>query len=68
MNSRERVMAAIGHEKVDRVPIDFGAMRFTAIMAIACNESGRYPRRVPIGLGRWRLLWSGPRLLDSFDL
>jgi len=30
-------MAAKGHEPVDRVPIDFGAMRSTGIMAIAYN-------------------------------
>jgi uroporphyrinogen decarboxylase len=42
MNSRERVMAAIGHEEVDRVPIDFGAMRSTGIMAIAYNRLKRH--------------------------
>jgi len=31
-------MAAIGHEATDRVPIDFGAMRSTGIMAIAYNK------------------------------
>jgi hypothetical protein len=29
------VMAAVGHEAVDRVPIDFGAMRSTGIMVVA---------------------------------
>jgi uroporphyrinogen decarboxylase len=38
MNSRERIMAAINHEPTDRVPIDFGAMRSTGIMAIAYNN------------------------------
>jgi len=38
MDARERVMAAIGHEPVDRVPMDFGAMRSTGIMAIAYNK------------------------------
>jgi uroporphyrinogen decarboxylase len=38
MNSRQRVMAAVGHEEVDRVPIDFGAMRSTGIMAIVYNK------------------------------
>jgi uroporphyrinogen decarboxylase len=38
MDSRERVMAAINHEPADRVPIDFGAMRSTGIMAIAYNR------------------------------
>ncbi len=38
MNSRERVMAAIDHKPTDRVPIDFGAMRSTGIMAIAYNK------------------------------
>lgn len=38
MNSRERVMAAINHKEPDKVPIDFGAMRSTGIMAIAYNR------------------------------
>ena len=42
MNSRERVMAAINHQPTDRVPIDFGAMRSTGIMAIAYNKLKRH--------------------------
>jgi len=42
MNSRQRIMAAIGHQLVDRVPIDFGAMRSTGIMAIAYNRLKRH--------------------------
>jgi len=38
MNSRERVLAAIEHREPDRVPIDFGAMRSTGIMAVAYNN------------------------------
>jgi uroporphyrinogen decarboxylase len=38
MNSRDRVMAAIHHQPTDRLPIDFGAMRSTGIMAIAYNK------------------------------
>lgn len=38
MNARERVLAAIEHREADRVPIDFGAMRSTGIMAVAYNR------------------------------
>jgi len=38
MTSRERILAAIAHKEPDRVPIDFGAMRSTGIMAIAYNK------------------------------
>ena len=38
MNSRERVLAAIEHREPDRVPIDFGGMRSTGIMAVAYNR------------------------------
>ena len=42
MNSRERVLAAINHHEPDMVPIDFGAMRSTGIMAIAYNHLKKY--------------------------
>lgn len=35
MNSRERVLMALAHREPDRVPIDFGGMRSTGIMALA---------------------------------
>ena len=35
MTSRERVLKAIRHEEPDRLPIDFGGMASTGIMAIA---------------------------------
>ena len=35
MTSRDRVLAALRHEETDRVPIDFGGMRSTGIMALA---------------------------------
>jgi uroporphyrinogen decarboxylase len=35
MRSRERVLAAVEHRPVDRVPIDFGGHRSSGIMAIA---------------------------------
>lgn len=38
MNHRERVMAAIRHQPVDRLPVDLGGMRSTGIMAIAYNR------------------------------
>lgn len=38
MNHRERVIAAIRHQPVDRLPIDIGGMRSTGIMAVAYNK------------------------------
>ena len=42
MTSRERVRAALRHEAPDRVPIDFGAMRSTGIMAMGYNRLKRH--------------------------
>ena len=42
MNSRERVIAAINHEPVDRVPIDFGGHRSSGIMAMAYARLKQY--------------------------
>jgi len=42
MNSRERVLKAIRHEEPDKVPIDFGGMRSTGIMASAYNKLKKY--------------------------
>jgi len=38
MTSRERVLTAFSHKEPDMVPIDFGAMGSTGIMAVAFNE------------------------------
>ncbi len=38
MTSRKRVLMALNHQEPDRVPIDFGGMRSTGIMAIAYNH------------------------------
>ena len=38
MNSRERVLAAINHQRPDRVPIDFGGHRSSGIAAIAYRK------------------------------
>jgi len=38
MTSRERVMTAVRHQEPDRVPIDFGGMGSTTIMAVAYNR------------------------------
>lgn len=42
MNSRERVVAAVNHEPVDRIPIDFGGHRSSGIMAMAYARLKRY--------------------------
>lgn len=38
MTSRERVLAAIHHRPVDRVPIDLGGTRQSGIAAVACHR------------------------------
>ncbi len=38
MTSRERVRAAVMHQQPDRIPIDFGGMRSTGIMAVAYHR------------------------------
>ena len=42
MTSRERVLAAIRHQKPDRVPMDLGAMGSTGMHAIAYNKLKAY--------------------------
>lgn len=42
--SRERVVKAIRHEEADRIPIDFGGMASTGIMAIAYAKLKAYLR------------------------
>jgi len=42
MTHRERVLTALDHKEPDRVPIDFGAMRSTGIMALAYNKLKRH--------------------------
>lgn len=42
MTSRERVLAALNHEPVDRVPIDFGGHRSSGIMALAYARLKNY--------------------------
>jgi uroporphyrinogen decarboxylase len=42
LSSRERVRKAIHHEETDRVPIDFGGMASTGIMAIAYDRLKNY--------------------------
>jgi len=42
MNSRERVLKALAHQEPDRVPIDLGGMRSTAITGLAYNQLKNY--------------------------
>jgi uroporphyrinogen decarboxylase len=59
MNSRERIMAAIRHQPVDRVPVDFGGTRQSGISVWS------YVRlRERLGLRRQRL----PRVFDTFQM
>ncbi len=46
MNSRERVLAAVNHQKPDRVPIDLGAIRASGINAVVYDQ---LKRRLGVG-------------------
>jgi uroporphyrinogen decarboxylase len=59
MNSRERIIAAVRHQPVDRVPVDFGGTRQSGISVWA------YIRlRERLGLGNARL----PRIFDTYQM
>ena len=59
MNSRERILAAINHSPVDRVPIDFGGTRQSGILVWAYVKL-----RERLGLeNRTR-----PRIFDVFQM
>jgi uroporphyrinogen decarboxylase len=45
MTSRERVRTALNHREPDRIPIDFGAMRSTGIMAVEYNRLKKHLNR-----------------------
>ena len=61
MKSRERVIKALRHQEPDRMPIDFGAMRSTGIMAIAYNHLKRH---LGIETGATRLYDTGQQLAE----
>jgi len=42
MTSRERILAALNHEPVDHIPIDFGAHRSSGILAMAYSQLKKY--------------------------
>jgi len=44
MTSRERILAAINHQPVDRVPVDFGGTRQSGIAAMAYHQLRRHLR------------------------
>ncbi|HYG36948.1 MAG TPA: uroporphyrinogen decarboxylase family protein, partial [Clostridia bacterium] len=59
MTSRERILAAVEHRPVDRIPIDFGGTRQSGISVWA------YVRlRERLGLGNAKL----PRVFDTFQM
>lgn len=59
MTSRERILAAINHQPVDRVPIDFGGTRQSGIAAVAYDRLRRY-----LGLNTGRPV----RVFDLFQM
>jgi uroporphyrinogen decarboxylase len=61
MTSRERVLLTLQHKQPDKVPIDFGGMRSTGIMAIAYANLKKY-----LGLkeGEVRVYDIGQQLAD----
>jgi len=72
MTSRERVLTTLRHEEPDKVPVDFGAMRSTGIMAIAYNKlkeylgiNGGYTRVYDMGQ---QLAEPEPEILQRFQV
>ena len=61
MTSRERVLKAIRHEEPDRLPIDFGGMASTGIMAIAYD---RLKKHLGITGGEIRVFDMGQQLAE----
>ena len=61
MTSRERVLKAIRHEEADRLPIDFGGMASTGIMAIAYD---RLKKHLGITSGDIRVFDMGQQLAE----
>lgn len=59
MNSRERILAAINHQPVDRVPIDFGGTRQSGISVWAYENL-----RERLGLRTGKL----PRIFDVYQM
>jgi uroporphyrinogen decarboxylase len=45
MMPRERILSAINHKEPDKVPVDFGAMRSTGIMAVEYNRLKKYLKK-----------------------
>ena len=59
--SRERVLKAIRHEEMDRIPIDFGSMASTGITAIAYDRLKEY---LGITHGQTRIFDIGQQLAE----
>jgi uroporphyrinogen decarboxylase len=59
--SRERVLKALHHEETDRIPIDFGSMASTGIMAVAYAQLKEY---LGITKGEIRLFDMGQQLAE----
>jgi uroporphyrinogen decarboxylase len=72
MTSRERVLAALRHEEPDRVPIDFGGMRSTGIMAIAYARLKEYlglsPGQIRVYDMTQQLAEVEPEVLERFGV
>ncbi len=61
LTSRERVLKALRHEETDRIPIDFGAMASTGIMAIAYARLKNY---LGFSTGQIRVFDMGQQLAE----
>ena len=61
LSSRERVLKALRHEETDRIPIDFGAMASTGIMATTYAWLKKY---LGISTGQIRVFDIGQQLAE----
>ncbi len=61
MNSRQRVLTTLKHQKPNRVPLDLGGMFSTGIMGMAYNRLKAY---LGISRGRTRMYDLGQQLAE----
>lgn len=68
MTSRERVLAALAREPVDRVPIDFGGTRQSGISVFAYGRLVEHLASIGSGIAGRATTATRPRIFDLFQM
>ena len=68
MTSRERILAAVNHAPVDRVPIDVGGTRQSGITVFAYARLTAHLARARAAAGEAALPHSPPRVFDVYQM